>query len=44
MTGASFRANLTSIRAPTAEIHSTKKLRTDGQTDGFLALYSRLKI
>ena len=25
-----------------AEIHSTKELRTDRQTDGFSALYSRL--
>ena len=37
MTGASFRASLTPIRAPTAEVHSTEKVRTDG----FSALYSR---
>ena len=32
--GVSFRASLTPIRAPRTEIHLTKKLRTDRQTDG----------
>ena len=30
------------IHGATAEIHLTKKLWTDGQTDGFSALYSGL--
>ena len=43
-TGALFRANLTSIGVETMGLRACrKKCRQDGQTDGFLSLYSRLQ-